>query len=270
QAATAPTQEQQNAIVAFELGLASAQSFDRDAGSLSVSGALGGPLPLSQQPFHPGINDTLGKDPAGASFHSVVFSLFAPWEILPDGSVSPAQKAIAAGETIFNTHPLSITNVRGLNDNPTVAAALGATLPIASIQGTCTMCHNTPNVGNHSFPLPLDIGTGHDPVNETDPQVGNAIPGLSLPDLPGYQISGCPDPFPDPGRPDAPYVVYTTDPGKALVTGRCSDVNRVKGPILRGLAARAPYFHNGAARDVSEVVSFYDRRFHMNLTDQEK
>jgi cytochrome c peroxidase len=55
-----------------------------------------------------------------------------------------------------------------------------------------------------------------------------------------------------------------------LVTGHCADVNRIKGPILRGLAARAPFFHNGAARDIGEVVSFYDQRFQMNLSEEEK
>jgi len=38
-------------------------------------------------------------------------------------------------------------------------------------------------------------------------------------------------------------------------------VNRFKGPILRGLAARAPYFHNGFAATLPEVVDFYDSRF---------
>ena len=63
---------------------------------------------------------------------------------------------------------------------------------------------------------------------------------------------------------------WTSDPGKALVTGQCSDLNRVKGPILRGLAARAPYFHNGAARTLDELVSFYNERFQMQLTAQQK
>jgi cytochrome c peroxidase len=47
-------------------------------------------------------------------------------------------------------------------------------------------------------------------------------------------------------------------------------VNRTKGPVLRGLAARAPYFHNGSARDLNEVLNFYNQRFQMNLTDKEK
>jgi cytochrome c peroxidase len=65
-------------------------------------------------------------------------------------------------------------------------------------------------------------------------------------------------------------VFYTSDPGRALITGRCSDLNRVKGPILRGLAARAPYFHNGAAATLMEVVDFYNERFQMRLTDEQK
>ena len=49
-----------------------------------------------------------------------------------------------------------------------------------------------------------------------------------------------------------------------------SDLNRVKGPILRGLAARAPYFHNGAAASLLEVVNFYNERFQMGLTSVQK
>jgi cytochrome c peroxidase len=39
---------------------------------------------------------------------------------------------------------------------------------------------------------------------------------------------------------------------------------------LRGLAARAPYFSNGSAKNLREVVDFYDRRFDMKLTDTDK
>ena len=37
-----------------------------------------------------------------------------------------------------------------------------------------------------------------------------------------------------------------------------------------GLAARAPYFHNGAAADLNELVNFYNMRFQMNLTQEQK
>lgn len=52
--------------------------------------------------------------------------------------------------------------------------------------------------------------------------------------------------------------------------GRCADVGRGKGLTLRGLAARAPYFHNGAAATLDEVVDFYNLRFQMNLTPQQE
>lgn len=55
-----------------------------------------------------------------------------------------------------------------------------------------------------------------------------------------------------------------------MITGRWRDIGKFKGPILRGLSARAPYFHNGFAADLSAVVDFYDSRFDMHLTVDEK
>jgi cytochrome c peroxidase len=148
-----------------------------------------------------------------------------------------------------------------LNDNATLGKP-------STFTGTCTTCHDTPNTGNHSFPLPLDIGTGHSvlPGAEPDRNIAAGLAQLSVPDLPVYLISGCPNPF-NAGEPES---FYTTDPGKALISGLCSDFNRGKGPILRGLAARAPYFHNGAAADLDELVNFYNQRFQMNLTEAQK
>jgi len=114
----------------------------------------------------------------------------------------------------------------------------------------------------------LDIGTTHsaDPSFESDPQIQAAVAQLTPPDLPLFLISGCPNPF-NPGQSES---FYTSDPGKALITGHCSDFNRIKGPILRGLTARAPYFHNGSARTLDEVVNFYDQRFQMHLSERQK
>lgn len=270
-----PTIAQQTDIVNFELGLSSAQLADFQAGLLNQNGAMGGASVLSAQNYYPGINDTLGADPTGAAFNPTGFTLYSSWENLKSGNRRDwaqvaARQDIAAGEKLFNSHPLTVTGVRGLNDNPALAGALGVSLPIASFPGTCTTCHDAPNVGNHSLPLPLDIGTGHDTTLETDPQISTGLMQLSPPDVPVFEITGCPDPFAASGSSTEPYVIYTTDPGKALLTGQCGDVNRIKGPVLRGLAARAPYFHNGAARDLNELVNFYNERFQMNLTDKEK
>lgn len=252
QAAVAPTSAQVSAIVDFEMALFTAQRSDQSAGMLEAQGADGGPFELASQPFFPGINDPLGGNPTGAAFDPAAFTIFRPWLNLTSSDKSKytaARTAIARGEEIFNTHPLSITRVGGLND------ALNA--PV--INGTCTTCHDSPNVGNHSLPLPLDIGTSHALQYEQDPNIRAALAQLSMPDLPVFQV-GC------GGSPD----VFTSDPGRALITGSCSDVNRIKGPILRGLSARAPYFHNGAAATLNEVVAFYNFRFQMGLTEQEQ
>jgi cytochrome c peroxidase len=269
QAARPPTASQLADIVGFELALYSAQVYDADAGLLSSRGAYGGPANLAgtSQLYYPGINDSLGADPGGGPFNPVSMTLFAAWANLNDDGTlietyrDAERRKIAAGAALFNSAPVQISNVRGLNDN----AALGKP---STFTGTCTTCHDTPNVGNHSFPLPLDIGTGHSvlPSVEPDPNIAAGLAELSMPDLPVYLINGCSNPF-NPGQSES---FYTTDPGKALISGLCSDFNRGKGPILRGLAARAPYFHNGAAANLDELVNFYNQRFQMNFTDEQK
>lgn len=262
QASAPPTAAQLQGIVDFELALYTGQLLDYQAGTLNVGGASGGPLVLSAQAYYPGINDTLGQDPNGLPFDPAAMTLYGAWaQSGPATGSRAARAAIAAGEQIFNSAPVTITNVRGLNDNP----ALGQP---TSFQGTCTTCHDAPNVGNHSLPLPLDIGTSHsaNPSFESDPTIVAAVSQLSMPALPVFLISGCPDPF-NPGQSAS---FYTTDPGRALITGHCSDFNRIKGPILRGLAGRAPYFHNGAAATLQEVVNFYNQRFQMGLTTNQK
>jgi cytochrome c peroxidase len=116
------------------------------------------------------------------------------------------------------------------------------------------------------MPLPLDIGTSRQAAFESNPDIVAGLGNLTPPDLPIYEISGCPD----SASPSTKVTFYTSDPGKALISGKCSDVNRGKGPILRGLAARAPYFHNGAAANLQQLVDFYNERFQMNLTPEQK
>jgi cytochrome c peroxidase len=73
--------------------------------------------------------------------------------------------------------------------------------------------------------------------------------------------------------PPHPYlgrVVYTTDPGRALVTGKSADIGSIVMQQLRGLSARAPYFANGSAKSLRELVDYYDRRFDIKYTEREK
>jgi cytochrome c peroxidase len=62
----------------------------------------------------------------------------------------------------------------------------------------------------------------------------------------------------------------TTDLGQALIDGIFDHIGKINGPILLGLSGRAPYFHNGSAQSLSDVVEFYENRFGLVLTPQEK
>src|SRR4051812_9573222 len=174
------------AIVNFELNLASAQQVDRQAGTLNDRGARGGPIALAQQPFYVTINDVLGADARGKPFDPSAMTLYDAWK----GSRNTKQAAIARGATLFNSKPINITGVGGLND------ALG----VAAIAGRCTSCHDSPNVGNHSVALPIDIGI--------------ADSGRRTPDLPLYTL-----------RNLATGVARSvTDPGRAMLTGKWADI----------------------------------------------
>ncbi len=246
QANQPPTATQLSEIVGLELALNSAQLIDFFAGNLyGQHGSQGGPQFLPTQSYYPGINDSLGGDPEGKQFNPNVFTIYTSWQ----NSRNPQQASIQRGENIFNNQPLTISNVPGLTDGN-------------QITGTCTTCHDTPNVGNHSFPLPLDIGNGRSLLYETDPNIIAGLKQLQMPSLPVFELV-CTQ------GPQAGQTFYTTDPGKALISGQCSDIGRGKGLILRGLAARAPYFHNGVAANLSQVVNFYNQRFQIGLTAQQ-
>jgi cytochrome c peroxidase len=62
----------------------------------------------------------------------------------------------------------------------------------------------------------------------------------------------------------------TSDLGQALIDGNFDHVGKIKGPILRGLSARAPYFHNGSAQTLLDVVNFYEKRFGLVLSPQDE
>jgi cytochrome c peroxidase len=244
QAPQPPTAAQVEAIVDFEASLYTAQIFDDAAGKLTAQGGLGGPKQLARQDFYFGINDVVSNDyRTGALFDPAVFHLYDEWQRdkrMPvdadDAHRVDARAAVFRGQTLFNSKPIRITGVSGLNDD----------LGVAVFQGTCSTCHDAPGAGDHSIPAPLNIGT--------------ADASRRTPDLPLYTLRHNVAPF---------EVVQTTDPGRALITGQWKDVGRFKGPILRGVAIRAPYFHNGSAQDLPAVVDFYNQRFEIGLTGQE-
>lgn len=235
QGTTPLTDAQQQAIVSFEMGLTTAQIADLSAGLLTAHGGEGGSANLANQLFFIGVNDPLGQNPTNAPFTSSIFNLY---NALANFNQNDPRAAVARGQAVFNSKPIAITGVAGLND------ATGQ--PV--INGFCGTCHDTPNVGNHSVAAPLNIG-----VADTTNTLGVAyLPVITLQNIATGE------------------TVQTTDPGRAMVTGQWVDIGKFKGPILRGLSARAPYFHNGSAQSLGNVVDFYNQRFSIGLTAQEK
>jgi len=223
-----------DAIVAFETTTFVAQTKDNGAGPLNNNGAKGGPQELANTQFYIGIND-----PLTGGFNQNAMSLFDNWVPPPTPATDVAsgrRYAVFRGQRIFNTRPIAITGVKGLND------FLGQ----ATIMGTCTTCHNTPNVGNHSTTLPINIG------------IADASRRTS--DMPLYTLR----------NKTTGDLISVTDPGRALISGKWADIGKFKGPVLRGLQMRPPYFHDGSAASLQQVIDFYNSRFSLGLTAQEQ
>jgi cytochrome c peroxidase len=224
--------DERKAMAGFMASLIHAQAEDLLAGPLDADGARGGVRALAQERFVLGEND-----PASPGFNPQVFTLFGAWAGLSGSARNEARAAIARGEAVFNTKPFTIEGVAGLND------ALGQRV----IQGTCSTCHNTPNIGHHSLFRPMNIGTA-------------AIRAPGSRELPHLHLVS--EAFQQ--------TVILTDLGQGLDTGKWADLGKFSVPRLRGLASRAPYFHAGSAASLDNVVGFYQFRFGINFSGTER
>ena len=191
---------------------------------------LGGQLGEPEGPRLLGV-DHLASGAAVSAARNLVAS-FDPWRKASAGNLAVRQRAFR--ESVLRGVDLFASRQFRLADGK---------------QGTCASCHETGI--NHA----IDIGTTNLPTaNES-------------PDLPLFRIT-CDvsaAPHPQLGR-----TFFTQDPGRALVTGKCADAGAIVSQQLRGLTARAPYFANGSAGDLTELVNFFDRRFKIGLTEKEK
>ncbi len=157
------------------------------------------------------------------------FNLYLPWLNQPGARLS-----IARGEELFNG---------------TVASGLKGK------KAFCAGCHDDANVGNHATkPFFPNLGIAGDPAN---PPLGLAA--LDVTGLPVFTFTCTAT-----GK-----TITVTDPGLALITGKCADIGKFKTPLLRGLASRAPYFHNGSAKTLADLVNFYDAHFDFGFSPQD-
>jgi hypothetical protein len=110
----------------------------------------------------------------------------------------------------------------------------------------CNACHNSADNGTNAAGAFFDVGA--------------ASADARTPDLPLYTIR----------NRATGEVRQLTDTGRGNVTGLWTDLGRFKTPTLRGLAARAPYFHNGIAATLEAVVRHYETHLGFVFTDQER
>ncbi|HEX8144193.1 MAG TPA: hypothetical protein VF553_16445 [Pyrinomonadaceae bacterium] len=111
---------------------------------------------------------------------------------------------------------------------------------------SCRVCHNSANNGTNINNSLFDIRTASEEAR--------------TPDLPLYTFR----------NKRTGETLRLTDAGLGNITGRWDDLGLFKTPTLRGLAARAPYFHNGTAATLEDVVRHYEKRFSFVFTDEER
>jgi hypothetical protein len=236
QARERPSPQQIEKIVEFESQVYVAQAAHQFEGPLAVSGA---PIAL-------GVLALRTHNASSADLDSA-FGDFREWKQSP----KYYRASIARGADIFSRRQFWLRDAAHLNTT-------GAGNPV---KGTCASCHSSRMTGQDLSAGWVDAGTTNFPT-WTEPATW-----ADTSELPVFKITCAKtaDPHPYLGR-----VIYTTDPGRALISGKCADVGSIVMQQLRGLAARAPYFANGSAKTLREVVDFYDRRFDIKLTDAEK
>jgi cytochrome c peroxidase len=234
-------------IVDFESQVFAAQ--ERDAVGDDFSSAAGPPAlgPRNLQSARTGV--------LGDNFANPAFKDFDAWTAPVSSARQAAFRAsVRRGYEVFFNRPFWIRDVAHIN-----TAGLGN-----PAKRTCVTCHNLQMVGTDATAGWGDLGTDNEPwADESTFSPAYA----AVPQLPLFRIVCRAEARPHPflGR-----VIYTHDPGRALISGKCYDVGSVVMGQLRGLAARAPYFASGSAEDLRAVVDFYDRRFNIGLNEAER
>lgn len=238
EARVAPSRQQLEKIVEFESQVYVAQAAHIFGGPLAVAGGPAALGPAALRDHRAGVLGDNDYDP--------VFGSFTSWK-----GNDYYRASVARGSDIFMFRQFWLRDATHIN-------SIGLGNPL---KRTCATCHNAQMTGQDLSAGWVDVGTTNYPT-WTEPSTW-----AESSELPVFKIT-ChrdADPHPYLGR-----VIYTTDPGRALISGRCVDVGSIVMQQLRGLAARSPYFANGSAKTLREVVDFYDRRFDMKLTDGEK
>ncbi len=239
-------------IEAFELQLYGAQAWSNGAGNLNEEG---GPSGIGPYAMARGSDGVLGNNTT-----RYVFPMEDKWANLPAASSEEEANRNAFRESVQRGHDVFFYRTFWIKD-ATHINTVGLGNPI---KRTCSTCHGMHMTAMDTANGWMDLGTTNHPWALEPPESPWAE---ALPEMPLFKVT-CREDLPPHaflGR-----TIYTQDPGRALISGKCEDVGAIVIQQFRGLSARAPYFVNGSAATLREVVDFYDRRFNIRYTEQEK
>jgi cytochrome c peroxidase len=122
------------------------------------------------------------------------------------------------------------------------------TLNDEGVTRKCSGCHNAANNGSNVAGTLFDIHLSSAPLRRAG--------------MPLYELRN--------KTGDGTETRLTTDPGRALKSGKWADLDKFKVPSLRGLSARAPYFHNGTAATLKDVVRHYEAELDFKFSDEQR
>jgi hypothetical protein len=246
------TAEQLDQIESFELQLYAAQSYSETGGALHEPD---GPSGLGPEAMASGSDGVLGNNTT-----RFVIPMEDAWADLPAGEDEREAERNAFRESVQRGHDVFFFRTFWISDAMHINT-VGLGNPI---KRTCSTCHGMHMTGMDTANGWMDVGTTNHPWALEPAESPWAD---RLPELPLFRIT-CRDDLPP--HPFLGREIYTQDPGRALISGKCEDVGAIVIQQFRGLAARAPYFSNGSAANLRELVDFYDRRFNIRFTEQEK
>jgi hypothetical protein len=234
-------------IVAFEEQVYAAQVESNVGGALAYEGGPEALGPRNLDKHERGLGDNFGVP---------LFRDFNMWTPAPGETAAQREfrESVARGHDVFFIRVFYVTDTAHIN-------TVGLGNPM---KRTCATCHNSAMVGTDLSAGWVDVGTTNLPfARESVPNPWSDVEH----ELPLFKITCHEEARPHPflGR-----EIYTQDPGRALISGKCYDVGSIVMGQFRGLAARAPYFSNGSASSLRDLVDFYDRRFNIGYTEQEK
>jgi hypothetical protein len=234
-------------IVAFEEQIYAAQVESNIGGALAYEGGPEALGPRNLERLERGLGDNFGVP---------LFRNFDMWTPAPGETQEQREfrESVARGHDVFFIRVFFVTDTAHIN-------TVGLGNPM---KRTCATCHNSAMVGTDLSAGWVDVGTTNLPFARQS--VPNPWSDAEH-ELPLFKITCNEEARPHPflGR-----EIYTQDPGRALISGKCYDVGSIVMGQFRGLAARAPYFSNGSAGTLRDLVDFYDRRFNIGYTEQEK